>query len=85
MAKRIITEQICEVETQTIIFQQFHASFGSFNDDLRRVSGHCVGFDSSIADRFSKLVDGGGSISTHDFGFLGLDVGKHTVVIGGHN
>ncbi|KAL4259223.1 hypothetical protein AB1N83_009652 [Pleurotus pulmonarius] len=85
MAKRIITEQICEVETQTIVFQQFHASFGSFDHDLRRISGHHVGFDSSIASHFGELVDESGSISTHDFGFSGLDVGKHTVVVGGHN
>ncbi|KDQ32489.1 hypothetical protein PLEOSDRAFT_1073060 [Pleurotus ostreatus PC15] len=85
MAKRIITEQICEVETQTIVFQQFHASFGAFNHDLRRISGHRVGFDSRIANHFSELVDERGLISTHDFGFSGLDVGKHTVVVGGHN
>jgi len=40
MAKRIITEQICEVETQTIVFEQFHSSLGGFSSDLRRSSGY---------------------------------------------
>ncbi|KAF9488563.1 hypothetical protein BDN71DRAFT_1512949 [Pleurotus eryngii] len=77
--------KVKELLALEIIFQQFHTSFSSFNDNLRCVSGHHVGFDFSITDHFSELVDGGGSISTHDFGFSGLDVGKHTVVVGGHN
>ncbi|KAF4596929.1 hypothetical protein EYR40_007379 [Pleurotus pulmonarius] len=85
MAKRIITEQICEVETQTIVFQQFHASVGLFDHDLRRISGHHVGFDSNIVSHFNDIIDETGSITTHDFGFSGLDVGSHTVVVGGHN
>lgn len=36
---RIISEQICEVETQTVVFQQFHASLGLFQGDLRHFSG----------------------------------------------
>ncbi|KAF8964367.1 hypothetical protein BDZ97DRAFT_903186 [Flammula alnicola] len=85
MAKRIITEQVCEVETQTIVFEQFHASFGSFSHDLRRTSGRHVGFDSGIASYFSDIVAEDGSLSTDDFGFTGHDLGSHTVVVGGSN
>lgn len=85
MAKRIITEQICEVETQTIVFQQFHASFGHFSDDLRRHSGHQVGYDSNIASHYGNIVGSDGSLSSDDFGFSGSDVGSHTVTVGGSN
>ncbi|KDR82767.1 hypothetical protein GALMADRAFT_206540 [Galerina marginata CBS 339.88] len=85
MAKRIITEQVCEVETQTVVFEQFHASLGLFSHDLRRTSGHHAGFDSSITDHFSDVVAVDGSLSTDDFGFSGHDVGSHTVVVGGSN
>ncbi|KAF8158397.1 hypothetical protein B0H34DRAFT_674810 [Crassisporium funariophilum] len=86
MAKRIITEQVCEVETQTVVFEQFHASMGSFSHDLRRTSGHHAGFDSSISSHFNDIVSSdSSSLSTNDFGFSGKDVGSNTVVVGGSN
>ncbi|PPQ77474.1 hypothetical protein CVT25_011344 [Psilocybe cyanescens] len=85
MAKRIITEQVCEVETQTVVFEQFHASLGLFSHDLRRTSGHHVGFDSSITNHFSDIVSEDDTLSTNDFGFSGHDVGASTVVVGGSN
>jgi len=85
MAKRIILEQVCEVETQTVVFQQFHASLGLFSNDLHRVSGHSVGFDSGIAGHFGSICAADGSLSTDDFGFSGSDLGQHTVVVGGSN
>ncbi|KAF8645214.1 hypothetical protein AX16_008041 [Volvariella volvacea WC 439] len=85
MAKRIITEQICEVETQVIAFSQFHSSLGHFSDDLRRRSGRHVGFDSQIASHFNDICNSDGSLSNHDLGFSGHDVGSHTVVVGGSN
>ncbi|KAF8967143.1 hypothetical protein BDZ97DRAFT_1917089 [Flammula alnicola] len=85
MAKRIITEQICEVETQTVVFEQFHASFGLFSDDLRRTSGRHVGFDTSIASHFSDIVSSDSSLSTDDFGFTGHDLGSNYVVPSGSN
>jgi len=85
MAKRIITEQICEVETQTIVFEQFHSSLGGFSHDLRRNSGHQVGYDSNIASHFGSIVGSDGSISSNDLGFSGHDVGSQTVVVGGSN
>lgn len=85
MAKRIITEQVCEVETQTVTFEQFHASLGLFSHDLRRTSDLHVGFDSSIASHFSDFFEEDGSLSTEDFGFTGHDLGLNTVVVGGSN
>ncbi|THU99943.1 hypothetical protein K435DRAFT_964244 [Dendrothele bispora CBS 962.96] len=85
MAKRIITEQICEVETQTIVFQQFIAASSSFSSDLLHVSGHHVGYDSSIVGHYGNLIDESGSLTTTDLGFSGLDAGKNVVVVGGSN
>ncbi|ESK94617.1 hypothetical protein Moror_14341 [Moniliophthora roreri MCA 2997] len=85
MAKRIITETICEVEVQTVVFSQFHASLGSFHNDLRRLSGHRVGFDENVVGNFGEVFAADGSLTTHDFGFTGLDVGRNTVVVGGSN
>ncbi|KAJ3569937.1 hypothetical protein NP233_g4735 [Leucocoprinus birnbaumii] len=85
MAKRIILEQVCEVETQTVVFEQFHASLGLFRNDLHRVSGHSVGFDSSIASHFGSIVGFDGSLSVDNFGFTGHDLGAHSVVVGGSN
>ncbi|KAF4617702.1 hypothetical protein D9613_005814 [Agrocybe pediades] len=85
MAKRIITEQVCEVETQTVVFEQFHASLGLFSHDLRRTSGHHVGYDSSISSHFSDICAADGSLTNDDFGFSGHDLGSHTVVVGGSN
>ncbi|KAJ7593778.1 hypothetical protein C8J56DRAFT_1022680 [Mycena floridula] len=85
MAKRIITEQICEVETQTVVFEQFHASLGGFGRDLRRYSGHQVGYDSNIASHYGDFYNSDGSLSTHDFGFSGHDLGSNYVTYSGDN
>ncbi|KAF5360767.1 hypothetical protein D9756_004699 [Leucocoprinus leucothites] len=85
MAKRIITEQVCEVETQTVVFEQFHASLGNFRHDISRSSGHQVGFDSGIASHFGSLCNSDGSLSTSDLGFKGSDCGSQTVIVGGSN
>jgi len=85
MAKRIITEQVCEVETQTVVFEQFHASLGLFSDDLLRRSGRHIGFDSGITSHFNDFFESDGSLSTHNLGFTGHDLGAATVVVGGSN
>ncbi|KAJ7284959.1 hypothetical protein C8J57DRAFT_1432212 [Mycena rebaudengoi] len=81
MTKRIITEQICDVETQTIVFEQHHSSLGRFQNDLRRHSGFRVGFDRNIESHFRDFFDSDGSFTTHDFGFRGRDIGRETIVI----
>jgi len=85
MAKRIITEQICEVETQTVVFEQFHSSLHGFSRDLRHFSGRSVGYDSSIASHFSNFYNSDGSLSTEDWGFSGSDLGSSYIVPSGNN
>lgn len=85
MAKRIITEQVCEVETQTIVFEQFHSSLHGFSRDLRRDSGRSVGYDSDIASHFSSFYNSDGSLSNSDFGFSGSDLGRSYISPSGNN
>ncbi|KAF8903113.1 hypothetical protein CPB84DRAFT_1678317, partial [Gymnopilus junonius] len=85
MAKRIITEQICEVETQTIVFEQFHSSLSHFGSDLTRHSSRNVGYDSSISGHLSNIVNSDGSLSNNDLGFNGQNVGQNTIVPSGGN
>jgi hypothetical protein len=76
MAKKIITEQICEVETQTIVFQQYYASLGGFSSDLRRSSGRHAGYDSKIVSYYGDFYNSDGSLSNNDYGFSGSDIGS---------
>jgi len=85
MAKRIITEQICEVETQTIVLAQFSSSMGSFQNDIGRKSAKQVGYDSNVAGMISNLTNSDGSLSTSDLGINGTSVGNNTIVPGGSN
>jgi hypothetical protein len=85
MAKRIITEQICEVEVQTIVFEQFYSSMGHFHEDLHRSSGKYVGYDHQIASHYGDLANSDGSLKTSDMGFKGYNVGSNYVVVGGSN
>lgn len=86
MAKRIITEQICEVETQVITFEQFHSSLSGFSHDLRRSQGsHGVGYDRSISSHFSNIMNSDGSLSSDDLGFSGSDLGSNYVIPEGSN
>lgn len=84
-AKRIVTQQICQVEVQTIVWSQFISGFSSFGSDLRRSSGRNIGFDHSIASHISDLVDGSGNINVHDFGFHGSDIGSNLIHVSGDN
>ncbi|KAJ6494799.1 hypothetical protein C8R47DRAFT_1213474 [Mycena vitilis] len=81
LSKRIITEQICEVETQVITFEQYYQSLGHFHGDLRRHSGHQVGYDRGISSHFDKIYQSDGSFCTDDWNFTGHDIGSQTVVI----
>ncbi|KAJ3828049.1 hypothetical protein F5880DRAFT_1040701 [Lentinula raphanica] len=85
IAKQIITEQVCDVETQTVVFQQFLSSSSHFSDDLLRTSGLQVGYDSGITSHFGSFYNADGSLSTYDLGFSGSDVGKSVVVPSGSN
>jgi hypothetical protein len=85
MAKRIITEQVCEVESQTVVFEQFYSSLGHFSGDIRHKSHRGAGYDSGIASHFGSIVGSDGSLSSNDLGFSGHDLGSHWVVPSGSN
>ncbi|KAJ7359379.1 hypothetical protein DFH08DRAFT_1074876 [Mycena albidolilacea] len=80
MAKKIITEQICEVETQTVVFQQYYASLGGFSHDLGRSSSRHAGYDHNIVSHYGDFYNSDGSLSTYDFGFSGHDIGSNYYV-----
>jgi len=80
-AKKIVTELVCEVETQTFVFEQFHGSLGHFSNDIRRVSGHDVGYDRHISSHLEKLVNDDYS----HLGFSGSDYGHEYVVPKGNS
>ncbi|KAJ7892886.1 hypothetical protein B0H14DRAFT_2335129, partial [Mycena olivaceomarginata] len=87
MAKKIITEQICEVETQTVVFQQYYASLGGFSHDLGRSSNRHpelifmqAGYDHNIVSHYGDFYNSDGSLSTYDFGFSGHDIGSNYYV-----
>jgi hypothetical protein len=85
MAKKIVTELVCDSETQIVTFEQFHASLGGFNRDLRRYSGYKPGYDAEIVKHYGDFYNYDGSWADHDYGFSGHDVGSHTVFVGGGN
>ncbi|KAJ7104187.1 hypothetical protein B0H15DRAFT_942193 [Mycena belliarum] len=86
IAKRIITEQICDVQTQTIVLRQHNGALEVFRDDIQRKTvARQVGFDEQIASKLSTIVKDDGSLSADDSGFSGSDVGKNLVVPQGNN
>jgi len=85
MARQIITEQVCEVETQTIVFQQYLSSCSHFSSDLLRQSGLAAGYDSSIVSHYGSLYNSDGSLSSSDLGFDGSDLGQNVIVPSGGN
>ncbi|KAJ7650311.1 hypothetical protein FB45DRAFT_14809 [Roridomyces roridus] len=85
MAKRITTETICEVEIQTIVFEQYYASLGKFHGDLRRHSGFHAGYDRDIVSHFGRIYGSDGLFSTDSWGFSGSDAGLHTIIPSGGN
>ncbi|KAJ3876898.1 hypothetical protein F5051DRAFT_21142 [Lentinula edodes] len=85
IAKRIITEQICEVETQTIVLEQFSSGLTVFQKDISRTTTKQVGYDKNVAGLVGNLTNPDGSLSTSDLGFNGTSVGSNTVVPSGSN
>jgi len=84
-AKRVVVQQICQVEVQTIVWSQFISGFSAFGEDIRRSSGRAIGFDHSIASHISDLVDSHGELNVHDFGFHGSDIGSNLIHVSGDN
>jgi len=86
LAKKIITEQICDVQTQTIVLAQHNGALEVFRDDIQRKTvARQVGFDEQITSKFNQIVNADGSLTESDNGFTGQDVGQNTVVPVGNN
>ncbi|KAJ7739754.1 hypothetical protein DFH07DRAFT_839767 [Mycena maculata] len=86
LAKRIITEQICDVQTQTIVLAQHNGALQVFSDDIqRKTTTRQIGYDQTIAAKLTQITNTDGSLSTDDAGFTGSDVGQNTVVPSGNN
>jgi len=85
--KKIITQQICEVEVQTVVHQQFVSGCEGFSSDIRRASSHDrdVSYDHSIASQISVIHDDSGECVTNDLGWQGTDCGSNAVSYSGDN
>jgi len=85
VAKQIILEQVCEVEVQTIVLQQFTSVVSSFGSTIDRSNGHSQSYDSSIAGLLGSIHNSDGSVSNQNLGFSGKDIGSKSVSVGGSN
>jgi hypothetical protein len=85
MVKRVISEQICEVEGQALAYSQFYDSMGSYYDDITQSSGRYVGYDSAIVGHYGSLLESDGSLSWCDLQFTGQNIGSQYVKVGGYN
>ncbi|KAF8183922.1 hypothetical protein BJ912DRAFT_1144684 [Pholiota molesta] len=84
-AKRIITQQICDVETQVIVLEQFRGGLHQFKSDVTHQSGRNIGYDQNVASMIPMLVNQDGSLNSTNHGFNGTDVGKNLIVPSGSN
>ncbi|KAJ1307607.1 hypothetical protein OPQ81_001702 [Rhizoctonia solani] len=87
-AKQIILQQVCEVEIQTVIIQQLNSQFVSFGQNVRRANGFAPSFDIVVAQKITEItqvISQGGNVAGLDLGFLGSDIGRNSVRIGGSN
>jgi hypothetical protein len=85
IAKRIITEQICEVEVQTIVLNQYFASWDSWYGYMVHDRSGYVGYDYNVAGRYSDLFGSDGSLTTGDLGFSGSSIGSALIAPSGGN
>jgi len=86
MAKKVITEHICNVETQTIVLAQHNGHLEVFRKDIQRKTvARQIGFDEQVVSKFNEIINQDGTLSTSDAGFSGRDVGKNLVVPAGND
>ncbi|KAF8581117.1 hypothetical protein K439DRAFT_1354957 [Ramaria rubella] len=85
--KKIITEQICEVEVQSIVHQQFVSGCEGFSSDIRRASSNdrSVSFDHNIASQITVIHDSNNECVTNDLGWQGTSVGSNAISYSGDN
>jgi len=82
-AKRVILQEICQVETQTVVVSQVQAVFSSFSESVRQVSSVHASYDSQIAGYIGDFVSSDGSLYTGGWGFSGSEIGGNSVIVGG--
>lgn len=82
---RVILEQVCEVEVQTIVVQQASSIIGSFSNDVSRQSSKQPAYDQNIAGLLNQITGQDGSLSTDNLGFQGSNVGNSSVAVSGDN
>jgi len=85
MVKKVVIQQVCEVEVQTTVLEQFKSGVESFTQDVRHVTTRQISFDESITTLFSQIQDSLGNLSDHDLGFQGSNVGNSSVIATGSN
>lgn len=82
---RVILTQICEVEVQEIVFEQFSSYFSLFGSDLSHLSDNQASFDQNAVGLYSQLFGSDGSLNNGDLGFSGSDIGNSSIVPSGNN
>jgi len=85
LVKKVIVEQVCEVEVQTVVLEQFRSGMKSFSDDVQHKSSRQVSYDQSVTSLLSQLQNSVGSLSSNDLGFSGSSVGKSSIMSNGTN
>ncbi|KAF8491400.1 hypothetical protein JB92DRAFT_3147679 [Gautieria morchelliformis] len=83
--KKIITEQICEVEVQTIVHEQFVSGCEGYSSDLRRKSSRDVSYDHDVASQIVDIHDSDNNCVTNDLGWQGYQVGSNAISYSGDN
>jgi len=86
-AKKVLLSNVCEVESQAIVWGQFMGYLESFREDFMHLSSssRMVTFDSSIASHINDLCDESGVINNSGFDFTGSQIGSSCVEIQGLN
>ncbi|RXW17528.1 hypothetical protein EST38_g8326 [Candolleomyces aberdarensis] len=82
--KQLFLQELCEVELQAIVLQQFLGGFDLFAQDLQRLNGRVPGFDAGVAGQLAQLLQNG-SVNIVDFGIQGSQIGNTLVVPSGSN
>lgn len=84
--KQVLLEQVCDVEAQAVLFQQFISGLSTFSVDLLRQDGSFPSFDQSISSLLPQLILFGQNneflgFQAQDLGFLGSDIGLNSVLV----
>ena len=79
ITNRVILKQVCEVEVQTIVLEQFSSQVSSFYNSITHDSSIPASYDSNISGKVSSIYDNG-SLSNNDLGFNGSSVGSSSSI-----